>query len=215
MKTNKFILGLLFTLVALSTQAQEKNIQFGLKAGANYAQYFPDIETRDITLLEYKKKFGFYIGGFAKINLSEKFKLQPELLFAIQGSKTLNEGIEIFIPQNQVLIVGDFRTNISETTLLAPIVLQYYATGNFYLEAGPQLGFIIDTKEKVKEDPFNQINNQTFDLDYDTFDVGLTAGAGYKLTEHFGVNARYFFSLTERNSVIKSSIFNLGIEYQL
>jgi hypothetical protein len=61
---------------------QDKIANFGVKGGINYGKYTPNQNS-----IEYKYQLGFYVGGFYKTEITNKLKFQPELLFAVQGSK--------------------------------------------------------------------------------------------------------------------------------
>lgn len=212
------LFGLLTFLVIENINGQNYTTEFGIKGGANYAQYTPDLKVGGNDFVEYKRKPGFYAGGFANIEITNQIKIQPELIFAMQGTSVLIKDIEVTDSDGFTTIVSDYKSDINESTISVPIVLQYLFNDKFYMEGGPQFGYIIDRDEKIKKDPFEQfggINNQNSDFDYDKFDLGLAFGIGYKLSENLGINSRYFFGLIERNNTIKPSVFNLGIEYKL
>lgn len=69
---------------------------------------------------------GFYIVGFKNFSLSEKIKIQPELLFSTQGTKTVAEGIEIFNLDNGIVSSGNFEYQIKEYTVSLPIYYNIY-----------------------------------------------------------------------------------------
>ena len=219
MKKWNLLLGLVFVLIIVSANGQEVNSRFGLKGGVNYAKYTPDISVAGINVAEFRRKFGFYFGGFVNITLNEKVKIQPEILFGLQGGKILMEGFELRTGPNDLPITGGFRVNVSEYTIIVPITLQYFFTDDFYIEGGPQFGYIVNRKQKIKENIFEQIegfnNISPLPSKHDKFDLGLTLGLGYKLSDNFGINGRYFFSLIERDDLIKTSVYNFGIEYML
>lgn len=203
----------IFTMIVLTgflITGQENNIKFGVKAGANFSKYSGTLIASD-----YRRKLGFYAGGFANIMITEKFKIQPELLFALQGSNFVIKDIEIRENQSDIARAGDFKTKTTESTISIPLLARYYASKSFYLESGPQLGLIINREEKVIESPTDNPDfNQVTDFDNDIFDLGLAIGAGYALSNHFTLNSRYFLGLIERDiNNVKSSVFNLGIEY--
>lgn len=190
----------------------------GFKAGANYSSYTPRYIIPGIEDVRYDRRFGFYLGSFVNFEISNDFRIQPELIFAVQGSKFVNENIEIFDSDDFNSTFVDFESNINESTIIIPIVAQYIISENFYLEGGPQFGYIINRKEKITKNTFDDVSGtptEPIDFDYDKFDFGLTFGIGYELTEKISANARYFFGLIERNNTIKSSVFNLGIEYKI
>tara|TARA_R100000935_G_scaffold13736_5_gene27657 strand:+ start:83341 stop:83991 length:651 start_codon:yes stop_codon:yes gene_type:complete len=216
MKQTTILALITFSLFTSTTFSQNSDIEFGLKGGVNYAKFTPNPSIRGIELAQYQRKFGFYVGGYSNFTLSEKFKIQPELLFALQGSVFLIEDIEIRESADELPIVGDFKTKITETTISVPVVAKYYVTNTFYLEAGPQFGFIINREDKVIESLSDDPNfNTRPDFDYDIFDFGVALGVGLKLTEQLSLNSRYFIGLIKRDDSVKSSVFNLGVEYGL
>jgi hypothetical protein len=218
MRKTILLFGFLTFLFTININGQNSTTEFGIKAGANYAQYTPDFKVGGNDFVDYKRKLGFYAGGFVNIEIADKIKIQPELIFAIQGTSVLIKDVEVTSSDEFFTTITDYKSNINESTITVPVILQYLFNDKFYMEGGPQFGYIIDRNEKIKQDPFEQfggINNQNSDFDYDKFDFGLAFGIGYKLSEDLGINSRYFFGLIERNNTIKSSVFNLGIEYKL
>jgi hypothetical protein len=218
MNKNLFLLVFVFLIFNYNAKAQNNDMTIGFKAGSNYSSYTPKYIISGIEDVRYDRKFGFYFGGFVNFEISDDFKIQPELIFAMQGAKFVNENIEIFDPNDSSSTLVDFESNINESTIIIPIVAQYFVSDNFYLEGGPQFGYIINRKENITKDPFANISGtptEPMDFDYDKFDLGLTFGIGYKISEKISVNTRYFFGLIERNNTIKSSVFNLGLEYKI
>ncbi|NVK51507.1 MAG: PorT family protein [Flavobacteriaceae bacterium] len=217
MRKKTLLFGFLTFLITVNINGQNST-EFGIKAGANYAQYTPDFKVGGNDFVDYKRKLGFYVGGFVNIEIADKIKVQPELLFAIQGTSVLIEDVQVTDSDGFFTTVSDYESNINESTISIPVVVQYLFNDKFYMEGGPQFGYIIDRKEKIKKDPFEEfggIDDPNSDFDYDKFDLGLSFGFGYRLTENLGINTRYFFGLIERNNTIKSSVLNLGIEYKL
>ena len=167
--------------------------------------------------MRYSGKFGFYLGGFLNIKITDDLKFQTELIFGLQGSRFLNENI-VFEEDIDNIHILDFEFHIHEHTIILPLIVQYSLVEKLYIEGGLQFGYIINRSEKIKKDPFKELtgtNTQPSEIDYDKFDMGITFGMGYQLSDRFGINSRYFFGLIERNNTIKSSVFNLGIEYKL
>jgi hypothetical protein len=182
--------GLLLFVCAISiatiTQAQ---VRFGFKAGANLANITGDVDGT-------KMKFGFNVGGVAKISVSESFSVQPELVYSSQGAKAEE---------------GDGAIKLNYINL--PIMAQYN-TGGFVLEAGPQFGFLMSAKLDDGDDE-TDIKDGLKGLD-----LGLGFGAGYQTESGFGVNARFNLGLSNmvddggddfkwKNSVIQIGVFYL------
>ena len=209
---------ILILLVSISINAQTSKMKFGIKSGINLSKYTPELYVGNSRLADYQGKIGFYIGGYTNIEISEKFKIQPEILFSSQGTKRVFENIS-FTDSNGILIgTGDIEEKIRESVISMPIILQYFINNKFNLEGGIQLGYIIDRKQKTSKNPFDEFlenNSQNNNTNYDKFDLGFNVGLGYEIFENLRINTRYFLGLIERDNSIKPSVFSLGIEYEL
>ncbi|GHC59117.1 porin family protein [Ulvibacter litoralis] len=209
MRKTALLIGIFIILFSSKTIAQT---EFGAKAGLNFSKY-----SGSLYLAKYQFKMGFYAGGFAAININEKFKIHTELLFALQGSNFLIKEVTIRESPYEIAKVGDFKTKITETTISVPLVAQYYLADGIYFETGPQMGLILKQKEKVIKSPTDDPEfNATMDFENNTFDFGLVVGAGYELNEELTLNLRYYFSTIEHSVLeVKSAVINLGLEYEL
>lgn len=116
------IAAIVFTnLGAQDEDAVNTNTNFGLKAGYSSLALKVSVSgggsaTEDLT--------GFYFGGFAEINFSEKFALQPELLFANYSEDGESSGV-----------------------LLIPVLAKYKANEQFSLFAGPQFDYLTNEED--------------------------------------------------------------------
>ena len=217
MNKQLFLLVFVFFIFINNSKAQNTDIKIGFKAGANYSSYKPRHIFSGVGDARYDRKFGYYLGGFVNFEISDNFKIQPELIFAMQGSKFVNDNIQV-ADSNGFSSIFYFESNINESTITIPVIVQYFVSENIYLEGGSQFGYIINRKENIIQDQLTDIlGTPTIlsDFDYDKFDFGLTFGIGYKFSEKISVNTRYFFGLIERNNAIKSSVFNIGLEYKI
>lgn len=140
------------------TNAQKT--RFGVKGGLNIAT----IGGAD----ESKALIGFQLGGFAEINVWKKFFIQPELLFSAQGAKFEYDDAR------------DFKINLNYINI--PVLAKYYITKEFNVEAGPQLGFLVSSKN---------ISNEN------SVDLGFNLGAGYNFTDNISVGIRYTVGLSD------------------
>lgn len=216
MKKITFLAFAIIFSITTNSYTQNSNIGYGIKAGANYSKFTPDLEVGGRVLAQYQRKPGFYLGSFLNMEISKRLQFQPELLFALQGTNILIEGIELQGGFESSPTIVDFESRINESTIVVPLVFRYLFTGPFFLEAGPQLGYIINRNEKITKVALEQPNErEERELDYDKFDLGLTVGAGYNLTKDLTLNSRFFLGLIKRNNIIKTSILNLGLEYKL
>ncbi|OXA86870.1 outer membrane beta-barrel protein, partial [Flavobacterium hydatis] len=109
----------------------------------------------------------------------------PELLYSTQGATYKNA-------------FGEFKNELGYLSI--PIMAKFYLTKSFSLELGPQASFLLSEKND-----FDVKNGETFEF-------GLNAGLGFKLTENIFVQGRYGLGLTEasKNADVKNSVFQLS-----
>ena len=184
--------------------------QFGIKGGMNVASI-----SKDGTLSDTSSKIGFNAGVFMNAPLAENFSIQPEVLYNDLGSK-------ITYGQNDN---NSYSTNLGYISV--PVMFQYNATPEFYLEAGPQFSFLVNANNKLKDGNNNILVNDWTKLAKDnlnTFDFGLGLGAGYYFTPQFGLTARQVAGITKigkddnvygqpyKDS--KNNVFQVGLAYK-
>lgn len=215
MKVTTPLFFIIVFFISLKTFAQTSSSGLGLKAGANYARFTSNKEADFTNDAEFKYKTGFYAGGFLNYEISKKFQFQPELLIALQGSK-----IETTVESRRGFetnpTISTFKATTNELSLLLPLEFRFLVTDRFFLEAGPQLVYVLDRKEVINENPYspNGGSNGSVGYDYDKFDFGFNVGTGFQLSDDLAITGRFFRSLIERDDTIKSSIFSLGMEYE-
>ena len=166
--------------------ANAQGSKFGAKVALNIATLTGDAEGASSLV-------GFQIGGFAEFKISEKFAIQPELMYSTQGA-SYDGG-------------GDFKLDY----INIPVMAKYYVAKSFSLEAGPQIGFLVSAKaegEDVKDF-------------VESVDFGLNLGAGYDFTEKFSAGLRYNFGLSNvaktepgDDTDIKNGVFSLSVGYK-
>lgn len=173
---NKVVIFSILVLFAFAKSgAQEVN--FGAKIGGNYATVNGDNSNL------YDPVTAIIIGAMGELSLTEKFSIQPEIVFSRQGfsSETIN------LKVNYVNL---------------PVVAKYYIYKGLSLEAGPQFGFRtlaiartpigeIDARDRVK-----------------TFDLGVTGGLGYKLESGLNFGARFNYGFSNINQYIGPKVNN-------
>ncbi|HEX4875778.1 MAG TPA: porin family protein [Chitinophagaceae bacterium] len=184
----------LVSALALTSLFAGAQVSFGLKAGGNFYTFGGNsVEDADLN-----SKFGLHVGGIVNFSVTEKFKVQPEVVFSIQGSKQTD---------------GTDELNWNFNYLNIPVMAQYYVSNGFFLETGPQIGF--NLKADIKDETSGvtvDVNDQVKSTD---FSWGL--GAGYKTASGFGFGARYNLGLSniseDSNEEIKNRGFQLGVFY--
>jgi opacity protein-like surface antigen len=149
--------------------ANAQETKFGAKAGLNMSNVTGDNSG------ENKMKIGFQVGAFANIGVSEKFAVQPELLFSTQGTKYTGGSTEL-------------------NYLNIPIMAQYKVADKFSLEAGPQIGFLMSAKAKA--DGGGSADIKEF---LNSTDFGIGVGAGYDVAENINLGLRYTIGVSNLN----------------
>ena len=180
----KIILITAFALFGtLTTQAQL--LHLGAKVGINYA----NLTGSDITVNteNYKSDAitGYHIGVLAEVKLTEKFSVQPELLYSTQGASYKNA-------------IKEIKNELGYLSI--PVMAKIYLNNTFSLELGPQASFLLSEKDNVNL------------KDSKTFDFAVAGGLGVKITKSLFIQGRYGLGLTEvstsakaKNSVVQVS----------
>jgi len=179
---------------------------YGLRAGVNIPKYSLSNEST-------QSNTGFFVTGYLDAPVSPYFSIQPGLSLQNKGGKwtqasEIKESVmSLDIPVNLVakLPTGD--------------------SGNFFIGAGPYVGFGLSGKRKgelgegnVKiERDLNFGSNENDDLK--RTDFGINFLAGYQLTNGFQINAGYGLGLTNlapaSGDMAKNRIWSIGIGFGL
>lgn len=181
--------------------ANAQETKFGAKVGLNIASLTGDVENVSSLV-------GFQLGGFVEFKISDKFAIQPELLYSAQGGK------ESFTEEG-VKVEGISKLGY----IIIPIMAKYYVAKSFSLEAGPQIGFLTSAKGELKAE------GESFEVDIkdglESVDFGLNLGAGYDFTEKFSAGLRYNFGLSNiantdagDDTDVKNSVLSISVGYK-
>lgn len=166
-----------------SAQHNAQKVNFGIKGGVNLTNIYTENSTKP------DDKVGFNAGFLGHIHLSRELALQPEIVYSLQGAQYTNSlGITT-------------KRNLGYINV--PVLLQYMFDNGFRLQAGPQVGFLVNAKDKSSNGNSEDIKNSFKPLDF-----GLSAGIGYvHPATGFGVDLRYNLGLSNinENSTVKSS----------
>lgn len=214
----KLILGIALTAGSLafaqtttsSSNMSASPVQFGIKAGINVSSISKD------GYEDAKSKVGFAGGVFANIPLSEMFSVQPEVMYSQMGSKVTSS--------YSGTVLGNNFTSKSSATLnldyvTVPLMLQFRATPAFYVEAGPEFGFLVSAK--TKDASTTTVNGSTTTTtsesgdvkDYFSgFNMGVGLGLGYDITPNFGISARYVAGFTDINKKDSNTNGNTSLQ---
>lgn len=192
-----------FSINFLSAQ----EVKFGVKAGVNFASLSGD-DLDDLDGLT-----GFHVGGVAEVLFSDKFSLQPEIFYSAQGAKSEYTGA--YIDSFEV------KTKLKLDYINIPVIAKYYVTRELSIEAGPQIGFLVSAKQKIKVSGGGDSESDSVDLKdyYKGLDFGLGLGLGYKFENGLNFSARYNIGLSNVSDEdsddfsIKNNVFQLSVGY--
>ena len=161
---------------------------------------------------------GFYVGVTSNIAISDKFSVQPELLFAMQGgTKTIENDHTVRL--TPPVDIGEDSTQNSTSIYTynigyfkIPVLLKFYLMGEvgngFSLSVGPQVSFKVSNSGTVKEGRVRVSKD----------DTGFTVAAKDG-TEEEALEADFFEPLhntRNRVSLLNHEIgFIVGIDYDL
>ncbi|MCS4302582.1 MULTISPECIES: porin family protein [Chryseobacterium] len=205
----KLILGLAVTAstLAFAQQTTSSNpVTFGVKGGMNVSSL-----SKDSGLDDQKSKIGFNAGVFANIPVATSFSIQPEVLYSQYGNKS-----------DYTLGGTKYSASTKLDYITVPVMFQYNALPNLYLEAGPEFGFMVSAKNKFKNESTGQSSTtDNYKDNLSTFNFGIGLGAGYYFTPNLGITARYVAGLTDiakdrpsGSDAVRNNVFQVGLAYK-
>ena len=153
--------------------------RFGVRAGVNMADLtFKNLPSgSDVT--EAQSKTSFNGGLFVNVPISSAFRFQPELSFSSQGGKLQGPS-------------GAGSGLLGEQDLHyinLPLNFQFMSSKGFFIQTGPQLGFLLDAKLKSTTSGSSaEVENED---NFDKIDFSWSGGVGYLSRIGLGVDLRY------------------------
>jgi hypothetical protein len=157
----KYVLPLIFfCLIAYSSHAQKMTP--GIKGGLNIT---------DVTGFNGDNRLSGHVGLFLHCRINSRWAFQPEILYSGQGQ------------QFPVGLRDDATLALSYINV--PLMFQFYPVKQFYLEFGPQIGFLLSANSKNDDDKVE------IDEWFKKVDGAICFGAGIQATPMLGFYARY------------------------
>ncbi|MDY4584803.1 MAG: porin family protein [Candidatus Onthomorpha sp.] len=174
----------LMTLAATECVNAQK-VNFGVKAGLNLSTWnYDDASLRP----------GFHAGGFATVQFSRMFAVQPEVMYSMEGAAW----------EGKLDAFGFSLANAKVTStvhkLNVPVMLQFTPISMLTIEAGPQFGFNLAVSHHIKSNIAGIVETEEdMDVDkenYNTFEMGIAAGLKLNLTRNMAIGARYVYGIS-------------------
>ena len=163
----KHIYRTVIILLILITSAQAQSTRFGVKVGFNFASVNGD----DVSGLD--GRTSFHAGGIANIGVTEKFAVQPEIVFSSQGYTNSDGPLKVTGKLDYIII---------------PVLADYTVAKGFSLQGGPQLG--INITDEV------EIGSQTMPIGAEGMEFSAVIGAQYRFKLGLIIQARYAAGLS-------------------
>lgn len=205
----------LFALAAMGLSANAQQVvKFGPKAGVNFAN-LNGLEDTDM-------KIDFHVGAFAEIFFTDKFALQPEIIFSNQGTKSLDSYSETI---GGVAFQYEDEDKWNLGYINVPIMAKYYVIDGLAVELGPQIGFLMSAKNKYEYTASAMGVSETDKGEEDikdalnSIDFGLGVGASYNLDNGFFAGARYNLGFSDiikdnEGDAVKNGVIQVSVGYK-
>lgn len=164
--------------------ANAQGVGIGIKGGMNFAnQSITDISTDTRT--------GFHGGAYLVIAFSEKWGIQPELLYSSQGAELPTEASEF-------------------KYMSIPILLRFKPVSVLSIEAGPQFSKLLDAK----------VGSDNIKDEIKSSDFGLALGATLHLPLGLQGGLRYVWGFSNvsdlpDNTEIKNSVVQVFVGWTI
>jgi len=183
---------------SFATAANAQSIQFGVKAGANFANVSGD-GTQGVST---STLVGFNGGVFLGLGFTDNLSLQPELVYSGQGFKETESGTTGTQTENYINV---------------PVLLKYKLPIGLYFQTGPQVGFLMSAKAKASG--YSVDDKASFK----SVDFAWAVGAGFQIpATQLGIDLRYNIGLANivdnsggGSGSVKNGVFQVGLTYAL
>lgn len=189
----KIIVSIILLFIFFTVNAQ---LSVGPRLGVNnsMAKFSASDATVDPIVLT------FYGGAFANYQFAKNFAAEVELFYSGEGTKYKIKGS----PTVYTVNLGYFDV---------PLLVQFKAGGGFYLETGPQMGFLLSANETDNGSTVSVKDNIS------SSKFSWCFGLGYQFAKKLGINLRYAAGFSDINKIsvdagtIKDNVLSLGLSY--
>lgn len=131
---------------------------------------------------------GYNGGGFATIDLSKKWRLQPEVLYTLKNIQKGDDFMTYYVNSGRSYA----NTNINLHYVSIPVLVNYRLSHFFTLNAGPEYGILV-----YNNDDLLKSNASAFKKS----EAGVTAGVQLVFSPGFNLFGNYYHGLTNSNNI--------------
>ena len=205
--------------------------KYGIKAGINIANVSSTTniltsEKGDPTKnIETSALIGFSGGFYMEIPLTDKWYLNPELVYSQKGSSFKYDYSHPYNTNN----IQDYSTsnNLSLTYIELNPTFSYKINYSISLNSGPSFGFLISKAYEYKQDPINQHSLTDGEFNEETIDLGLNCGLSYYINESLLISSKIYTGFlkaggisrpidikwNENSHTLKNNTFSFSVAY--
>lgn len=193
----KLFLGFMLLCATGVAQVNAQSTSIGIKAEATMSNFI----VKDIPGMKSKMGVGANLGGFVKIDLTQNFALQPELLLKYQRSE-----------MKQSKVKRDFKYFGMEIPVYAMGQWSSNSGNRFFAGVGPYVGYGFSAK-------LNKPDTKLYKKDVlKPWDFGAKAIIGYEFANGIQINAGYkigFINAVDKGSgKMLPQAISLGLGYR-
>lgn len=129
-----------------------QGFKVGVKVGAN-------LTNTTGTSFKNAYEFGYHAGLFSELMITEKFGIQPELLFSETNLRTGTDFNSLY----STVALSDI-TKIKLQYMTIPVLLDYKPISLVTLQLGPQFGILMSQTKSLKDNAGDAFKNGDFSL---------------------------------------------------
>ncbi len=212
---------LLFISILVSTLTfAQTTPAFGVRAGISYAGVRGDAVDNLNKLLDFtggaikpSNTTGFFAGGYASLPVTDIISVEPGLYYSQKGYE-LNGALNL---KGVEFLGASAKAKLQLQYIDLPVLVKANF-GGLQLFAGPQVSYLAhaDLRTTAGILGINLLNKSTdATAQFNKWDVGVTGGVGYQLTNGVNLMASYDYGLSkmDANQKVKSynNAFKVGV----
>ncbi|MEO6838561.1 MAG: porin family protein [Ginsengibacter sp.] len=189
----KFFVSIIMSVIFFTVNAQ---LSVGPRAGVNISM--AKFSASDVVVDPIVP--AFYGGAFANYQFAKNFAAEVELFYSGEGTKYKIKGSPTVYTAN----FGYFNV---------PLLVQFKAKGGFFLETGPQMGFLLSANET------DNGSTESIKDDISSSKFSWCFGLGKQFSKKLGLDLRYAAGFSNINKIsvsggnIKDNVLSLGLSY--
>ena len=139
-------------------------------------------------------KAGIYAGLGVRTSVNQEFDLGFRIIYFQKGSRKRLKSEE---PDSSFYLL---RLNYFEI----PLTLRYVISKSFYVEAGPSMGFLINSSEQDEQ------GELTYRRPFSDYDLSFMGSFGYTITKNLDFNLGYYQSIVPIREHASGAIYRLN-----